>query len=190
MTFQAEYEARCLENSDIKDHLPFLFEQAAGKQVIELGVRGGNSTAAFLAAVEKHGGHVWSVDIEWPHVPETWGDSDLWEFILGDDLTVDWLLPNEVDIVFVDTSHTFAQTFQELDTYAPKLRPGGVFLLHDVELERPDASPHDDPPYPVKAAVEQWSFAYGWAVEYRTGCWGLAVIHKPAEGDLTEDCGA
>lgn len=188
MTFAAEYEVRCLGYSDIRDHLPFLYEQARGKQVIELGVRSGNSTAAFLAAVEKHGGHVWSVDIAWPHVPDTWGDSDLWDFVMGDDLLVDWMLPSEVDVIFIDTSHTFAQTWQELDLYAAKLRPGGVFLMHDTELERPDASPHDDPPYPVRAAVDQWACVNGWKAEFHAGCHGLGVIHRPET--VTEDCGA
>lgn len=190
MTFATEYDVRRLENSDIRDFLPFLYDQAKGKQVIELGVRGGNSTAALLAAVEKHGGHVWSVDISAPQVPDHWFDSDLWDFIGGDDLETADELPDGVDVVFIDTSHTFEQTWCELDLYAPKLRSGGVFLLHDTELERPEASPGTDPPYPVKAAVDQWSFAYGWACEFKTGCNGLGIIHKPRKGDFTEDCGA
>ena len=180
--FDAEYEVRCLENSDIRDHLPFLYEQAKGKQVIELGVRSGNSTAAFLAAVERYGGHVWSVDVSWPIVPDSWGDSGLWDFILGDDLLVDWMLPSQVDVVFIDTSHTFDQTFAELDLYASKLKPGGVFLLPDVELEKPDASPPFDPPFPVRAAIDQWAERYGWATEFHAGCYGLGIIHKPSEG--------
>jgi predicted O-methyltransferase YrrM len=190
VTFAAEYEARRMENSDIRDFLPFLYEQAKGKQVIELGVRGGNSTAALLAAVERDGGHVWSVDIAAPHVPDEWLDSPLWDFVGGDDLEVVEELPDGVDVVFIDTSHTFQQTWSELDLYAPKLLPGGVFLLHDTELEHPDASPCTDPPYPVKAAVDQWAFAYGWVTEFRAGCNGLGIVHKPGRGDLTEDCGA
>jgi hypothetical protein len=68
-SFAAEYEQRCREWSDIVDHLPRLYDEVTRyrePQIIELGVRSGNSTAAFLAAVEKVGGHLWSVD---PMVP-------------------------------------------------------------------------------------------------------------------------
>ena len=180
MTFAAEYEARRLENSDIRDHLPRLFDEASGgKQVIELGVRGGNSAAAFLAAVESDGGHVWSVDILEPQVPRDWFDSPLWTFTLGDDLAVVDQLPDGVDVVFVDTSHTFAQTCAEIAAYVSKLKPGGVMLFHDTELEEPYDSPPDDPPFPVAKAIEGFAGEWGWDVEFVTGCSGLGVLHKP-----------
>ena len=179
MNFAAEYEARCLENSDIRDHLPYLYEQSAGKMVIELGVRSGNSTAAFLAA----GARVWSVDLIPPQVPVSWLDYDGWTFIPGDDLAHevrDQLPRFEVDIVFIDTSHHYRQTLDELDMYAVKLRPGGRFMMHDTELERPDGAPDVDVPFPVRRAIEDWVAETGWTVEWRPGCYGLGVITKPA----------
>lgn len=176
-----DYELRCGENSDIVDHLPRLHAEATrqGVQVIELGVRSGNSTAAFLAAAEANGGHVWSVDIAWPHVPQHWETSGLWTVAIGDDLDLAEHLPDLVDIVFIDTSHTFDQTLAELYLYVGKVRPGGVILCHDTELERPDASPSTDPPFPVAAAIHEFTNDVGYPVEWVTGCHGLGVIRIP-----------
>ena len=63
----AEYRRRCDTDSDIREYLPLLHGYARlypGVKVLEVGVRSGNSTVAFLAAALFAGGHVWSVDIE------------------------------------------------------------------------------------------------------------------------------
>lgn len=178
MTFAVEHDLRSLENSDIALHLPYLYEVAAGCNVIELGVRSGNSTAAFLAAQEAAGGHLWSVDVEAPQVPPSWHDSALWDFLLASDLEVADELPDDVDVVFIDTTHAYEQTVAELRLYAPKLKPGGLFLLHDTELEHPDAEP-SGMPFPVRRAVDEFAADAGWKCEYHPGCNGLGVIHKP-----------
>src|SRR6266567_3310836 len=76
--------------SDIIDWLPTLRATVLDyphAQVIELGVRSGNSTAAVLAAAEQVDGHVWSVDIAQPTVPFWWHESPLWTLHVGDDLS-------------------------------------------------------------------------------------------------------
>lgn len=169
---------RAQHGSDISDHLPRLFELASRPhvKVIELGVRSGDSTSAFLAAAEAQGGEVWSVDINEPRVPEGWRELPFWYLTVGDDLEVSDRLPDQVDIVFIDTSHTFEQTKRELELYVGKVKPGGVMVLHDTELERPDASPASDPAFPVAEAVRQFSEASGLNVEWVTGCYGLAIV--------------
>lgn len=177
-----DFEARCTNGSDIHAHMQRLHDEASipGVQVIELGVRSGNSTAAFLTAAEEHDGHVWSVDIAPPHTPTEWRHTGRWTVIVNDDLVIVDELPNQVDVVFIDTSHTYDQTLAELHAYAPKVRPGGVILLHDTELEHPEASPPSDPPFPVRSAIDAWWAEIGHLVadppEYVTGCYGLGVI--------------
>lgn len=173
-----DYQLRCGEFSDIRDHLPRLHLEASkpGVKIIELGVRAGNSTAAFLAAAQANDGHVWSVDICPPYVPSDWCAMPEWTFIVGDDLDIADRLPDAVDIVFIDTSHTYDQTLTELWTYRSKLKPGGVFICHDTELEHPDASPPSDPPFPVATAIREFCQETGAAVEWVAGCWGLGVI--------------
>ena len=38
-----------------------------------------------------------------------------------------------IDLVFIDSSHEAQQTANELNIYAPMLKPGGKFILHDTE---------------------------------------------------------
>ena len=180
MSFAEEYDLRRVEWSDIVDHLPRLraeVEQRPGAQVVELGVRAGNSTCAFLAGVEAVGGHVWSCDINRARVPQHWHASLLWTFTIGDDLALAGDAPR-CDVLFIDTSHAYQQTIDELLTYVPLVRDGGVILLHDTELERPELAPPDDPPFPVRRAVEHFADVYGAAVEWVEGCNGLAVMRR------------
>jgi predicted O-methyltransferase YrrM len=176
-----EYRLRCQMGSDIKDHLPRLHEEASTGDVtvIELGVRSGNSTAAFLAAVEARGGHVYSVDVARPKVP--WFGHQQWAFLLGDDLALADELPDAVDVLFIDTSHHYKHTWAELEVYVPKVRPGGVVLMHDTELEAPDGAPAGDPVFPVRTAIDEYCLTVGLTPEYITGCYGLGVIRIPAE---------
>jgi predicted O-methyltransferase YrrM len=174
-----EYSLRCMLRSDIQQHLPRLHAEASigDAQIIELGVRSGNSTVAFLAAVEEHGGHVYSADIDRPRFP--WSNHEQWSFHHGNDLDLVDELPDQVDIVFIDTSHHFQQTVDELEVYVPRVKPGGVVLLHDTELHTPDGAPAGDPIYPVRAAVDLYCAEHRLRPEFVPGCNGLGVIRIP-----------
>jgi predicted O-methyltransferase YrrM len=171
------YDQRCLLDSDIVGHMPRLYAEAAigNAQIIELGVRTGNSTSAFLAAVEQHGGHVWSVDIVQPDVP--WHDHPQWTLTIADDRDVVDVLPDDVDVLFIDTSHFYGHTLSELRHYVPKVRTGGVVLMHDTELTRTRPG---DPIYPVRAAIERFCKRHlkhrRFTLDYVTGSCGLGVI--------------
>ncbi len=179
MTVAEIYAERCGIDSDIVGHLPRLYSEAAkgNAQVIELGVRTGNSTSAFLAAVEQHGGHLWSVDIVQPDVPWEWLDHPSWTLTIGDDIQVADQLPDGVDVLFIDTSHFYNATVRELRTYVPKVRYGGVVLMHDTEMSRQHPK---EPIYPVHAAIEKYvkRFHRGPKLrpEYVTGSCGLGVL--------------
>lgn len=183
-----EYELRRSKWSDIVDHLPRLHEEACRDNVtvIELGVRGGNSTAAFMVAAEQHDGHVWSVDIDECVGHTAWVDSGRWTFIRGDDMdpAVVAQLPEACDVLFIDTSHHYGHTLAELETYVPLVADGGVVLLHDSELELPYMTPAGDPPFPVTAALRTFvaSNDPGAAVEWVSGCNGLAVYRIERKG--------
>jgi predicted O-methyltransferase YrrM len=176
---RSEYDRRCVEPSDIFAHLPRLYAEASrpGVKVIELGVRSGNSTAAFLLAAQENDGYVWSVDIARPRVP--WFGIGHWLFTCGDDLWLANVLPDDVDVVFIDTSHHYGQTVAELELYVPKVRPGGVVLLHDTELEYPEGHPHGDPAFPVRVAVDEYCAEHGLTPEFVPGCNGLGIIRIP-----------
>jgi predicted O-methyltransferase YrrM len=178
VSVQLEYDRRCVEHSDIFAHLPRLYREACrpNVKVIELGVRSGNSTAAFLLAAEQNDGYVWSVDIAPARLP--WDGHERWTFYAGDDLWLAKDLPNEVDVVFIDTSHHYDQTVAELELFVPKVKPGGVVLLHDTELEHPDGAAAW-PAFPVRVAVDEYCDDHGLTPEYVSGCHGLGVIRIP-----------
>src|SRR5438093_13232063 len=110
MDLEAHYHSRLAVWSDIQDHLEFLLAAVVTyekPQVIELGVRSGNSTAALLAGCEKSGGWLHSADIESPDVPTDWYAGP-WSFMRGDSVSeavLHWM-PAQCDVLFVDTSHT------------------------------------------------------------------------------------
>lgn len=40
-------------------------------------------------------------------------------------------VPDGLDMLFIDGDHSYASVKDDLERYVPKLRPGGVLLLHD-----------------------------------------------------------
>jgi predicted O-methyltransferase YrrM len=182
------YEAERGRWSDIVDHLPTLVslvEETDAQQVIELGVRHGTSTAAWLYALERTGGHLWSVDIA-DQTAGKFAGIDNWSLLIGDDmdLNVYNALPGEVDILFIDTSHEYIHTFNELVRYVNKVRHGGVIVLHDTAVEVFDHHvPGAQPPFPVRQAVDDWldiadpqNLVKRESVEY---CYGLTTLRMP-----------
>lgn len=177
MKLALEYRRLCSTPSDIYEHLPRLVElveQADAQHVIELGTRTGVSTVAFLYALERTGGRLTSVDIEPP--PEI-GEWPHWTFRQGDDLDPDLLASlDPADLVFLDTSHHFAQTLAELNVYRWLVKPGGLIVCHDTELPRPEGAPQSDPLFPVKRAIEAFCEAEGYQWTNDPRCWGRAEI--------------
>ena len=167
--------------SDIGLHLPYLHERAKTAQVVlELGVRNGASTAALLAGLDDSDGHLWSVDVDWPQPPgDQFLDNPRWTFLQGDDMDpfVIAQAPLPIDLLFIDTSHRYQHTVDELTVYGPSVKTGGVILLHDTELEvAPGSVQESDRDYPVRRAIEDWCRSRFLTPEWREGCYGLGVI--------------
>ena len=126
--------ARC---SDIYAHLPTLYRLTVDgkrKRTLELGTRDGDSTIALLLAAREIGGTLTSVDLEPCPIATARVDGaglrDLWTFVQQDDLGLDWDRP--IDHLFVDTSHRYSHTIDELRKYEPFVVSGGVISLHDT----------------------------------------------------------
>lgn len=125
LTYQASW-------SDIKEHLPRLFEKAKGN-VVELGVRHGISTCALLAGLEARGGYLISVDID-PNCGGLFADHPQWKFVASDSVAAAQLIePGSVDLLFIDTSHTYEHTLAELRAWGPRMKLGATILLHDTD---------------------------------------------------------
>lgn len=164
------YLHQCATPSDIQHHLPLLFAHARG-DVLELGTRSGVSTAAFLAGVEVHGGHVTSVDID-PRSAGVAAGHPLWTFKPGDTTAAGFeaTFGNcEYDTILIDTLHFREHVARELALWAHRVKPGGVILIHDTET------------FPgVRVAAEAFCQDKGWPVTFVLPCNGMAVIERPA----------
>ena len=179
MTIQQDYDRILAEDSDIRAHLPFLkacAERWEAPRIIELGVRTGRSTSAFLAGIGT--GHLWSVDVAEPQVPAAWHELGCWSFLQADDMSPEAcaFLPRWADILFIDTSHEFGLTVGELLVHAPRITEGGLILMHDTEYPeingvRPRAHESE-----VGRALDWWAPRRGQVWENRTGCYGLGVV--------------
>lgn len=122
--------------TDIHEHLTTLYMLACEfkcKTILELGTRSGESTLALTLAAKKTHGKVYSIDIEECRQAEKLiidrSLSDFWEFIRCDDLEIKW--ERKIDFLFIDTSHTYEQTFCELSKFEPMVEVGGIIVLHD-----------------------------------------------------------
>lgn len=166
--------------SDISHHIGLLYSLARGN-VVELGTRTGVSTSALLAGVEARGGFVFSVDIEdCSHL----FDHPQWAFLQMDSRDVETFYavldthvdyprwpkddPYEVDLLLIDTEHTYEQASAELAAWAACMRPGGHILLHDPET------------FPgVRRAITEFCAARGWPVTFVLPNNGMAIVEVP-----------
>jgi predicted O-methyltransferase YrrM len=173
-----EYRRRAAEDNDIRMQLPTLYAWAHSAQVIiELGTRSGNSTAAFLAGLEHSDcGDLWSVDIERPQVPDDWYGYTFWHLLVADDLSPEALAfcPDNADVLFIDTSHYYEPTLAELRAYAPKVKPGGVILMHDTDTPGTDIAWPD-----VPRVLDDWCAETGLTWLNHRGWNGLGVVEIP-----------
>jgi predicted O-methyltransferase YrrM len=146
---------------DVRTHLP-LFHSLPGR-ILEIGVRDGCSTAAFLSGASVH---VTSIDID-PKCAIDFNDSK-WTFICGDSRkqeTYDRVRGCTFDVLYIDGSHEYEDVKNDLWTYLQIVSPGGVILMHDVLAEE----------YPgVWRAFND--FRPGVAKYIRPGSYGLGVI--------------
>lgn len=187
VTLHSAYLDRLSRWSDIQEYMPLLYREAAGREgcrVLEIGARRGNSTLAFLAGVAESGGHVWSCDIEnvlaYRDGIGPFGAVSMWTFVHGDDLhpSVRAALPDQVDVLFIDTSHEYAATLEECRAYVPRVAPGGVALFHDTKLYGWPGYEWDGEFPPVHQALDEYCEQAGLSWEELPGEYGLGVIRR------------
>lgn len=122
------------ETSDIQNQLLRLYTlvyeiKKNDKTIVELGMRYGTSTRAMVAAVNDCGGSIVSLDI---CKLVSFQDEPNFSFIEGDDreLVKNWA--QQIDLLFIDTSHTYEHTLFELIEWGKWVVPNGIIVLHDT----------------------------------------------------------
>ncbi len=131
--------------TDISDFLPLLFYEAITqkpKLIVELGIRGGESTFVFERAARLCDATLLSVDIE--PVGQL-SDYPKWHFVEADDIEfskhfMDWCREKQIspsiDLLFIDTSHLYEHTLQEIKHWFPYLAPQAKVIFHDTNLKQ------------------------------------------------------
>jgi predicted O-methyltransferase YrrM len=172
-------------STDIGHFIPYLREHAKGT-ILEIGVRNGISTAAFLLGLEERGGHLYSVDIN-PDCVNRYTHPQ-WTFIHADSKQLDVVLavvPKQLDVLFIDGDHTREGYRFDLRTYSEFVKPGGIIISHDIDPE-PNKNYEDLGPvagvgWPSKAIREEYfAFAAEKGLQHAElpGMYGMGVITK------------
>lgn len=105
--------------------------------IVELGNREGLSLLAMAAATDENQ-KITTVDTinDLRFVPEKVRTNKNINFIFGDCLRPDIIkqMPQNIDLIFFDTLHTFSHIKQQWDAYEPLLADQAIVLIDDVNL--------------------------------------------------------
>jgi len=107
---------------------------------IEIGVRHGISTLAFLTAMSEVDGGVVSVECDPKYLTaaqrdvERTGLGRYWYPILGrsEEVVTEAGVYGQCDVLFLDGDHSYEGVSADLENYLPLLRSGGFLLMHDA----------------------------------------------------------
>ncbi|MBX4211201.1 MAG: class I SAM-dependent methyltransferase [Candidatus Yanofskybacteria bacterium] len=197
---------RAQNRTDINDHLPTIFEEALKVQpnlIVELGVGPGESTFALESVAKLSKARFISVDIrESVKNASSWPE---WIFVQQDDIAFatsfeEWArnqgIDPRIDVLFIDTSHRYEHTVQEIYSWFPFLSSKAVVLFHDTNVKpvykRQDGS--IGLAYDIRRGViraieefvgvafqEQKDFTYlknNWFITHHATCNGLTILKK------------
>ena len=101
-------------------------------KILEFGVRKGVSTKFFLEICKKNNGKLYSVDID--NCSNLFND-DNWKFIhcRDDDFKkIEKEIPNEFDLIYLDSYHEPNHVEKIINYYYPKLRVNGLYVIDDI----------------------------------------------------------
>jgi len=203
--------ARALVGTDISSHLEALYVAglaAHPRLIVELGVRGGESTFVFERLARRSGADLVSVDIV---DCSTVSRYERWHWQQEDDVGLgrrfrSWCeargLEPRVDVLFVDTTHLYDHTCAEIDAWFPHLSARAVAMFHDTNarkvFQRRDGTlglgwnNHRG----VVRALERvlgiriderrplTCDAAGWHVEHDPTCNGLTILRRTGDGQV------
>lgn len=201
----AEIQERALMPSDIDEHLELMFTEALVCQprtIVELGVRGGTSTFVFERVANMCAASFVSVDID---DCSSISSSPRWHFFQGDDVHFassfekfcrQRNIISSVDLLFIDTSHYYDHTIQEIENWFPLLSPRAKVMFHDTNMRL--VGPRKDGCFQLSwdnqrgviRAIEEYTkisidetkecvhFANGWMLRHRPNCNGFTILDR------------
>ena len=191
--------------SDIDEHLELMFSETLllrPKLIVELGVRSGTSTFVFERAARLVEASMVSVDLCDCSALSAY---DRWQFIQSDDVALAAEFPEHcnrhglnptVDLLFIDTSHYYQHTVEEIASWFPLLSPRAKVIFHDTNLKL--IGPRSDGCYQLSwdnqrgviRAIESYlaisidetqrftEYANGWLLRHWPNCNGLTILDR------------
>src|SRR5205085_1285124 len=177
------------------EHIYFAYDlvaQLRPRSLVELGTDRGESYFAFCQSVLENqtGTRCYAID-HWRGDPHA-GSYDETTFLAVDahnrahyasfstllrstfDAAQDRFGPESIDLLHIDGHHSEAAARHDVETWLPKLRPGGILLMHDVTMRGRDFGV-----WKVWAELEKRGRS--WTFEQPPG---LGVWEKPSAGHL------
>lgn len=131
------------QRTDINEHLPTLFAETIRMKprlIVEMGVRGGESTFAFERAAKYSNATLLSIDIDNCEKASSYPE---WHFIQTDDIAFSKEFPQwcrqqqlepQIDVLFIDTSHFYEHTLDEIKHWFPHLSDHALIFFHDTNM--------------------------------------------------------
>ncbi len=198
---EREIYVRSLKRTDINDHLLTIYRESIEVKpslIVELGVRGGESTFVFERVAKKFNSTLISVDIEdCSHITKY----EKWFFIQSDDIEFakrfkDWCIERnikpEIDILFIDTSHLYRHTKEEIKYWFPYLSKKSKVIFHDTNIaflfKRKDGSLQngwDNKRGVIKAIEDFCEKKFDEKIEFEEECGDFKIKHYPYCSGLT-----
>jgi predicted O-methyltransferase YrrM len=168
----------------IKGHLLIMYSIVMGmkaKNIVEVGMRYGDSTRALLYATQRFNGRVTSVDVA--DYPETlklikaFGLDKYHNFIKGrsTEIAAKWNNLNgtyPIDILLLDGGHQYKEHKEDFEAWYPHVRPGGLTLIHDVNPDEPHGYGYEHFKNEVLPNHEAAALMFGG---------GLGIVRKPCQ---------
>jgi predicted O-methyltransferase YrrM len=146
MDIQSYYNKHKETPSDINEHLPVLHRLAEKvNTIIEMGTRNGESTSAFLAAIEGTSKTLTCYDLYRAPIVDQFTTFNNFKFVQADTLKIDI---EKADLLFIDTLHTYYQLYSELVKHSTNINT--YIALHDVVSYGEKDEPYYDPNAEVK----------------------------------------
>ena len=119
-------------NYKLEESLFPLIEKIDNPIILELGVQQGRSTKKFLEICEKNNGKLFSVDID---DCSNVSKSNNWKFFKTRDDNFEFIktqIPNEIDILFIDTLHEAEHVKKLIYAYYPLIKKNGYIFIDDI----------------------------------------------------------
>ncbi|MDG1476885.1 MAG: class I SAM-dependent methyltransferase [Vicingaceae bacterium] len=182
-----------VERSDINEHLTTIFNAGMAqkpKLMVELGVRSGESTFVLEKVAKLCDATLVSDDLDPCINASAWKK---WFFVQQDDITFAKEFPDfcaknnisgKIDLLFIDTSHLYEHTVQEIASWFPLLADNFTVIFHDTNLvdvyHRNDGSigiAWDNDRAVIRAIEEHYNTSFDESKDFTTTVDGVKVTH-------------